>query len=220
MRTKKNGQARTDRIPGGPRDAWREQHRVADDVAAAHHDNQGRCSCCGAQWPCSPIASAALILDCVGTPAACAAPRVWWPCRPNSPLGRVWTVRLSTWQTLWADLDIVLDSQLRAWDLPEPERHRREALALAIRTLVTDSASGGLALALVRLGPATGATGAGVWLLPVEDLPPIHTADDFLARLHDAWTTGVPIAGDPPRLPLIGPAPARRPTAPTPAPAS
>jgi hypothetical protein len=210
--------SRTGRIPGGLRNPYGDQFRVAGEIVESHRDADGRCGSCDTAWPCKSWASAGLILAALSVPAADVEPQVWWPDRPDAPIGRVWTVPLSTWPLLWADLDTVLDAQMRAWRLPEVSPGRRRAVDHAAARLAQEIPSDGMALAMVRSESDGRTTGAGVWLLPSAALPSIHRADDLITRLHRAWAGGRPVAGNPPRLPLAGPEPRRRLSAPVPAP--
>ncbi|WP_439681845.1 hypothetical protein [Embleya sp. MST-111070] len=136
------------------------------------------------------------------------APRVWWPASPDAPVGRVWILPLTLWQTLWADLDTALDCQTDAWTLPRTPASRRRAVAEAAVAIVHRTTTTALVLAVIRLGPDSVPNGAGVWLLPDRELPSAQRAIDWLRGLRRAWDSGAPVAHDPPRLALVGADPA------------
>ncbi|MFE2865014.1 hypothetical protein [Embleya sp. NPDC059259] len=165
-------------------------------------------------WPCTPAANALAVISHFGFGPLDDTPRVWWPASPDAP-ERVWTLPLTLWQTLWADLDTALDIQTDAWSLARTPAARRRAVAEAAVDVVHRSAAARIALAVIRLGPDDAPTGAGVWLLPDTELPSSARTRDWLRSLRRAWDSGAPVAGDPPRLPLVGEEPtARRLTAP------
>ncbi|MFJ8746849.1 hypothetical protein ACIRL2_46850 [Embleya sp. NPDC127516] len=125
-------------------------------------------------------------------------------------MGRVWTLPLTLWQTLRADLDTALDSQTDTWDLPRTPSSRRRAVAETAFAVVDNTKVTGLALALIRTGLEDEPTGAGLWLMPDHELPSAQRAIDWLRGLRRAWDSGAPVAHDPARLPLVGDPPARR----------
>jgi hypothetical protein len=179
-------------------------------VSRTHQYLDGHCKYCGVDWPCEIASSTATVFDAYRIATVDDAPRVWWPASPNGPVGRVWTLPLTLWQNLRADLDTALDSQTNAWDLPRTTSARRRAVAETAFDVANGTEVSALALALIRIGPEDDPTGAGAWVMPDHELPPVRRAIGWLRGLRRAWDSGAPVAHDPARLPLVGDPPARR----------